>query len=344
MEPDKVHIRHCMLLFFKLDKTAKFAADQICEAWGEHSVTERTVRNWFQKFRDGNLSLEDEPRSGRPSVDIDEQLITLIDENPRQSTRTLAEELGVSNKTIDNHLHALGKVQKSDFWVPRNLTRTQMQQRLNICMFLLNKHRKKPFYSKIITGDEKWVYFENPAHQKAWIDKDETPPMTPIPQKHGKKIMLCVWWDIHGIIYWELLEKDETINAERYSTQLTRLSQNLDRMRPWKGKGPRPVYLLHDNARPHIAKMTQQTLMNLNWNVLPHPAYSPDLAPTDYHLFRSLEHSISGKTFKNAVEVRKNVGDFFDSKNEQWFRDGIHQLSDRWKTVVENEGNYFQDH
>ncbi len=46
--------------------------------------------------------------------------------------------------------------------------------------------------------------------------------------------------------------------------------------------------LLHDNAAPHTAKVTKETLEALGFRVLPHPPYSPDLAPSDFHLFRSL--------------------------------------------------------
>src|SRR3954469_23682395 len=45
--------------------------------------------------------------------------------------------------------------------------------------------------------------------------------------------------------------------------------------------------LQHDNARPHTVKMTKEKLQALGWEVLPHPPYSPDLAPSDFHLFRN---------------------------------------------------------
>jgi transposase len=44
------------------------------------------------------------------------------------------------------------------------------------------------------------------------------------------------------------------------------------------------IYDLHDNARPHISKSTREKLLQLGWTTVPHPPYSPDLAPTDYHL------------------------------------------------------------
>ncbi|EFN66187.1 Histone-lysine N-methyltransferase SETMAR, partial [Camponotus floridanus] len=45
------------------------------------------------------------------------------------------------------------------------------------------------------------------------------------------------------------------------------------------------VVLLHDNIRLHVVIAMKQTLMELEWEILSRPAYSSDLAPTDYHLF-----------------------------------------------------------
>jgi len=45
----------------------------------------------------------------------------------------------------------------------------------------------------------------------------------------------------------------------------------------------RGVLLLHDNTEPYTSKMTQEKVKELQWEVLPHPPYSPDLAPSDFH-------------------------------------------------------------
>ncbi|KAF2348386.1 hypothetical protein FHG87_020859 [Trinorchestia longiramus] len=53
--------------------------------------------------------------------------------------------------------------------------------------------------------------------------------------------------------------------------------------------------LLYDNARPHVARMTVQKLTELGYETLPHPPYSPDLSPTNYHLFKHLSTFLDGK-------------------------------------------------
>ena len=100
-------------------------------------------------------------------------------------------------------------------------------------------------------------------------------------------------------MYYELLQPNQTINAECYCAQLDNLKTALQTQRPelMNRKG---VIFHHDNAWPHTALMTQHKLKELNWEVLRHPAYSPDLAPSDFHLFKSLQNYLNGKKFETT--------------------------------------------
>ncbi|CAF4257720.1 unnamed protein product, partial [Rotaria sordida] len=97
---------------------ASAAARNICAALGEGAVTDRTCRDWFKRFREGEMSLEDRPRSGRPIEYDIERLKVLIEDNPRLTTRELSAILGCNQFTIDRHLHEMGKVNKHGTWVP----------------------------------------------------------------------------------------------------------------------------------------------------------------------------------------------------------------------------------
>ena len=60
--------------------------------------------------------------------------------------------------------------------------------------------------------------------------------------------------------------------------------------------------LQQDNTRPHTARMTQDQIQVLGWEKPPHPSYSPDIAPSDFHLFRSLNNNyLRGKNSKELI-------------------------------------------
>ncbi|KOX75615.1 Histone-lysine N-methyltransferase SETMAR, partial [Melipona quadrifasciata] len=65
-----------------------------------------------------------------------------------------------------------------------------------------------------------------------------------------------------------------------------------------------------DNARPHVALAVRQKLLQFDWDVLPHPPYSPDLAPSDYYLFLSLKNSLRGKSFTSISEIKTHLDEY----------------------------------
>ncbi|GFX83155.1 mariner Mos1 transposase [Trichonephila clavipes] len=99
---------------------------------------------------------------------------------------------------------------------------------------------------------------------------------------------------------------------------------------------------LHGNARPHVAKVVKTYLETLKWEVLPHPLYSPDLAPSDYHLFRSMAHGLADQHFRSYEEVKNWIDSWIASKDNQFFQRGIRTMLERWKKVVASDGQYFE--
>ena len=103
------------------------------------------------------------------------------------------------------------------------------------------------------------------------------------------------------------------------------------------------VLFLHDNARPHTAKLTQKELETLNFELLPHPPYSPDLAPTDYYLFRSLTNQLKEKSFDDFDHLKSTIETFFSNKSPEFYAGGMLQLPVRWRKVVDIGGDYYTD-
>uniref|UniRef100_A0A8R1E5Z6 HTH_48 domain-containing protein n=1 Tax=Caenorhabditis japonica TaxID=281687 RepID=A0A8R1E5Z6_CAEJA len=87
-----------------------------------------------------------------------------------------------------------------------------------------------------------------------WIFRREEPSVQPNANLHEKKCLLSCFWDAKGMLYFELLLQERTVNATTYSNQLASLAIALGEKRPRRSA----VHLLYDNARPHFAKATQE--------------------------------------------------------------------------------------
>lgn len=100
--------------------------------------------------------------------------------------------------------------------------------------------------------------------------------------------------------------------------------------------GLKSVSLLHDNASSHKVQILKQQKV---W-VLPHPAYSPDLAPCDYFLFPTLKSILAGKRYASRKALGSAVGQCLRhipaSDYERCFYNWIKRL----KLCVKAKGEY----
>ena len=120
MNISKETLRHIMYYEYKLAHPASDAYRNICQAFGEGFVSRRTVSSWYKRFDNGDFSIEDTPRSGRPT-EIDLELLKeLVECEPSSSTRSLASQLGCSHSTVEYHLGQLGFHSIKGVWEQRD--------------------------------------------------------------------------------------------------------------------------------------------------------------------------------------------------------------------------------
>lgn len=317
----------------------------LVKAYGEHALGYSQCCIWFERFRSGDFDIQNEPR-GRPSKKFDDQeLEDLLEEDGSQTQKQLADQLGVDQSTISRRLRLLGKIQKLGKWIPHQLNDRQQEHRKTICGILFEKHERKSFLHRIVTSDEKWIYFENPRRLKVWTNPGGVAKSIPKPNRFAKKVMLCIFWDQKGVLFWNLLKPSQTVNAEVYTHQLQELSRILPVIRPeWEKRweNGKHVILLHDNAPSHTSKLVQDKIHELKWKLLPHAPYSPDLAPSDYHLFTSMANDLLECHFKDFEEVQNWVSHWIAEKDEEFFKRGIRKLPERWQRCITSDGEYFE--
>ena len=154
---------------------------------------------------------------------------------------------------------------------------------------------------------------------------------------HSQMIILWIWWNRKGMLYYKLLPRGITITADIILLPTTETSC---RRNPRKTtKRLHEVMQLHDYVRPHSSILTKNTIQELGSEVIPHPPYSPNLAPSDFHISRSLSNNLQGTLFLDE-NILRTLLDYFNSNPRDFYRRGIEKLLQHWQTVVNCEGEY----
>ena len=108
------------------------------------------------------------------------------------------------------------------------------------------------------------------------------------------------------------------------------------------GKLSKGILLQQDNARVHTCKIAMDAVEPNGYKLIPHPAYSPDLAPSDYFLFPDLKNDIHGRHFRSNEEVVAAVEEWVRDKDLGFFSSGLIALEHCWCKYIILEGNYIK--
>ena len=156
----------------------------------------------------------------------------------------------------------------------------------------------------------KWITYNNIVRKRAYCEPGKPSPSTSKPNLTlNKRMLLCIWWDIRGPIHYELLKPNEKLNSEKYCQQLDNLKTAVQKKR-LAMFNKKNIILHHDNARPHAALGIRQKIAEVGWEILSHPPYSPDIAPSDYHLFLSLQN-FDGQKIQKWRRCQTSTGSIF---------------------------------
>ena len=160
-------------------------------------------------------------------------------------------------------------------------------------------------------------------------------------QPSAGKLMLAVFWVSQGPILESYQERGTTVTSATYCDMLQRKVKPAIRSKR-RGKLSKEILLLHKNARPHTAARTVETLKKLKWEAMEHPAYSPDLAPSDFHLFGPLKNALRGRRFSCDDDVKAAVHQWLRAQPKTFFVDDIKKLVGRWEKCITKQGDYIK--
>jgi len=191
--------------------------------------------------------------------------------------------------------------------------------------------------------DETWAHHFDPEtkqQSKQW--KHIT---SPTPVKFRKiasagKVMASVFWDSEGVLMIGYLERGKTVTGVYYAKLIRKLWSAIKEKRC--GKLSHGVLLHQDNASAYTSAVAMAAIRECGIELLSQPPYSPDLAPSDYHVFRSLKDFLCEQSFGCDEEVIHTINDRFELQDKQFFMDGVNSLAHRWEKRAVLQGDYIE--
>ena len=341
LKMEKEQYRSVIRFLFLEGKSRSEIKARLDAVYHESSPSMATVKTWFNEFQHGRTSVFDEPRTGAPKTattkENERKIHGLVLADRRLEVREIANTVGISKDRVGHILHEVLRMRKlSARWVPRLLNSDNKQKRVTTseqCLTLF-KRNPKEFLRRFVTVDETWIHWYTPetkVQSKQWTSPDEPAPKKAKTIPSAGKVMATIFWDSRGIIFIDYLEKGRTITGRYYEELLDRFDTVLRRKRPHLAR--KKVLFHHDNAPAHSSALATAKLVELRYELLPHPPYSPDLAPSDFFLFPNLKKSLAGKKFGSNEEVITATEAYFAELDESYFLDGLKKLEHRWVKV-----------
>ncbi len=343
--------RVCIWFGTKLDWPFHQLKAALVLCFGQQTLSDTRIYYWIHEFRAGHVRIVDKERrakrkSGRSAANI--RRVESIVANDRHVTLArIMLETQLKSTTVHRILTKdLGLSKRSVKLVPTHLTDTQMLRRVTVCDFWtrLFLHDRRVF-KVAVTVDESWIYCYDPETKEQ--SREWHRSMEPCPQHARRmlatgKIMVVTFFNAKGLIYREFVRWPRTVNQMVFRQIFTRFDIACQNRRP-RGTVQGRRFIHMDNASPHTAHLTRVHMANLGWTVLPHPPYSPDLAPNNFWLYARVKRGLRGRRFTCLQELE----DAFDLEmglipSEDFKRTMLHSWPARWRKCMAHQGRYFE--
>jgi len=152
----------------------------------------------------------------------------------------------------------------------------------------------------------------------------------------------CCWiFYIRGIVHYEFVPTGQIVNQINYLEILERLREIV--RRKWPEIFANNSRILHpDNAPAHTALSVREVLATKQITVLEHPAYSPDLAPSDFFLFLKLKEILKGMCFDDIDDIRSNTRTALKAFPQTQFQNCFEGWTRRWHRYIASQCQYFE--
>ena len=343
--------RICVWFAFQLQWNFVQTKTALQQCFGARTISDPRIYFWRRQFWNGRAQIVDLHRQHKHKSGRSRANIRLVESAVAQYRRVTIPQLmlqtGLKHTTVQRILTLdLQLSKKCAKYNPYHITDEQYQRRQRICDFWSRLRARAPAVFRVaVTMDESWAYCYDPEtkeQSRKWLRRNEVRPQKPTRNIGTRKVMVVTFFDSVGLIYREFVRPPQTINQLYFRQIVTRFDIACQNRRPRGMVGGRR-FIHMDNAPAHTAALTRQHLQNLGWTILPHPPYSPDLAPNDFWLYPRMKKGLRGQRFPTLGALEDAVDDQFALITAQEYHQCmLVKWPSRWRKCLAQQGCYFE--
>ena len=338
--------RYAIKFCFKLGKNATETYGILQTAFGASCMNRASVFEWHKRFKESRESVRDDERCGWSkevrTPELIGQIKNFMDKDHRVSIETISAQFDVSVGTVHTIIYEELKMRKiCAKFVPRVLREDQKDVMtagkwsswsIQIPLFLMLWWPAMKAGSIAMTKRQssQWKHAGSPRPKKARQSKST-----------HKLLMIPFFFDSTSMIYMHWVPTGQTVNKECFVEALREFRKRFRRKRPALFKLDQ-WYFHQDNAPVHNSILVTDYLTKMGIKTVPHPPYSPDLAPCDFWLFPKLKEKLRGCRYETIEEMKEAVTKVIDTLTQEDFHRAFQKLLERYNECITAGGDYYK--
>ena len=301
------------------------------------STVSRTIR---QLSWTSSNDHQKNPPGRPPNPSYDRLILREMHDDATVSCRQIAKSTKIPYSSVNYALHT--RLNYRPVYVPPILTEQDKMQRVEFCKQLLPilKKCQRRNYRFIVTGDESWILYYSP-NGCIWLQEGDPIPTAVRGGFQISKILLAIFWGTFGIASIHVLRKGETMNSNIFINNVLKPIEKYHCFIQAKNEKQR-FYIHFDNCPSHKAKCVSEYLAQKKFSIAPHPAYSPDLSPSDFYLFGKLKEKLEGIQFDNEDDIEQAIIKEFEKISSEELKTVFNSWIQRIERCIDIGGSYVE--
>jgi histone-lysine N-methyltransferase SETMAR len=334
----EIEQRYVIKFFVEEGTPSPMILDVISRHYKEKALHRSAIYGWIAEVKRGRTDLSTISSPGRtPDEGLAAAIARKHEKEPRLSARGIARSLEISHETVCRYLsEVFGMKCLRLRWIPHTLSTEQKAKRAELAGAMLQqlaKHESSQYHF-LLTGDESWIYYAY-NERTMWCADWEEPDETERPSHYHRKTMVTVFFNGTGDSVIDILPEGEKMNAVYFAANI--IKDIREACYPHGRNTHDRKFVLHlDNCPLRNTKTVADAMEGSDLKRMPHPPYSPDLAPCDFFLFGYLKQALIAKDYTSPEDLLSEVTEIIRAIPHELlsrvFQNWKERLEECWKS------------